>query len=163
MNQKVFASFQRTQIAELRPYNEGEDVSSISISAEDAAMGSPKSGDRIARNPANHADQWLVAAKYFADNFAPMDQGEPDHQDKPRSSDVHPGPAEFSHTQLSENPILRFFHYRHLPDRLRETSEKFCALARVIVESLPRNAERTVALRKLLEAKDAAVRAHLAS
>jgi hypothetical protein len=25
----------------------------------------------IARNPKNHADQWLVAAKYFADNFEP--------------------------------------------------------------------------------------------
>jgi len=26
----------------------------------------------IARNPKNHADQWLVAAKYFADNFEPI-------------------------------------------------------------------------------------------
>ena len=35
-------------------------------------------------------------------------------------------------------------------------------LAGRIVETLPRNPERTVALRKLLEAKDAAVRALLA-
>jgi hypothetical protein len=27
----------------------------------------------IARNPANHAEQWLVAAAYFADNFEPVD------------------------------------------------------------------------------------------
>ena len=26
----------------------------------------------IARNPKNHADQWLVEAKYFADNFEPL-------------------------------------------------------------------------------------------
>ena len=34
-------------------------------------------------------------------------------------------------------------------------------LARQLVEALPRNAERSVALRKLLEAKDAAVRANV--
>ena len=36
------------------------------------AAGSPKEGDMIARNPKNHADQWLVAAQYFADNFEPV-------------------------------------------------------------------------------------------
>jgi hypothetical protein len=41
----------------------------ISMSAEDLKAGSPKPGDMIARNPKNHADQWLVAAQYFADNF----------------------------------------------------------------------------------------------
>jgi hypothetical protein len=40
-------------------------------------------------------------------------------------------------------------------------SKPFCELARHLVETLPRNAERTVALRKLLEGKDAAVRASL--
>ena len=28
---------------------------------------------QIARNPKNHDDQWLVAAKYFADNFEPKE------------------------------------------------------------------------------------------
>jgi hypothetical protein len=37
----------------------------------------------------------------------------------------------------------------------------FGDLAQVIFETLPRNPERSVALRKLLEAKDAAVRAKL--
>jgi hypothetical protein len=41
----------------------------ISIGAVDVAAGSPKTGDMIARNPANHAEQWLVAAAYFAVNF----------------------------------------------------------------------------------------------
>jgi hypothetical protein len=74
---------------------------------------------------------------------------------------IHPAPNEFSDEQLAADPILRFFHYRHLPPALQETSSHFCTMANRIVTVLPRNAERTVALRKLLEAKDAAVRASL--
>lgn len=58
-------------------------------------------------------------------------------------------------------PILQFFAYEHLPERLQAVSAPFGELAEDIVEKLPRNAERSVALRKLLEAKDAAVRALL--
>lgn len=54
--------------------------------------------------------------------------------------------------------IIQFFGYEHLPPHLKEVSKPFCSLALQIVETLPRNPERTVALRKLLEAKDAAVR-----
>jgi len=39
----------------------------------DTKAGSPKLGDMIARNPQNHADQWLVTAAYFRDNFEPLD------------------------------------------------------------------------------------------
>lgn len=76
-------------------------------------------------------------------------------------SGIHPAPSEFSHSQLSDDPILRYFHYTHLPEALQAASKPFCDLARHIVETLPRNAERTVALRKLLEAKDAGVRANV--
>ena len=41
----------------------------ISISDEDKRNGSPLLGDMIARNPKNHNDQWLVAKKYFEENF----------------------------------------------------------------------------------------------
>lgn len=60
-------------------------------------------------------------------------------------------------------PILQFFSYAHLPEELQMVSEPFCTLANAIAndENVPRNPERTVALRKLLEAKDAAVRAKL--
>ena len=58
-------------------------------------------------------------------------------------------------------PILQFFAYGHLPEKLREVSYPFGDLAALICNTLPRNAERTVALRKLLDAKDAAVRAVL--
>lgn len=65
-----FKQYRRKQIAELRPWVEGEiDMTRVSVSAEDHKAGSPKPGDMIARNPKNHADQWLVAATYFADNF----------------------------------------------------------------------------------------------
>lgn len=73
--------------------------------------------------------------------------------------------------------ILQFFAYSHLPPHLRDVSRPFCHLANAIVKGdnvpesgtvtiggpLPRNPERTEALRKLLEAKDAAVRALLAT
>ncbi len=58
-------------------------------------------------------------------------------------------------------PISQFFKYSHLPEPLQAISKPFCELAQRIEETLPRNPERTVALRKLLEAKDAAVRASL--
>jgi hypothetical protein len=59
------------------------------------------------------------------------------------------------------DPMLQFFNYSHLPPRLAEASKPFCDLARLIAAELPRNPERTVALRKLLESKDCAVRALL--
>lgn len=58
--------------------------------------------------------------------------------------------------------ILQFFAFDHLPTAMQEFSRPFGELAQRIVETLPRNPERTVALRKLLEAKDAAVRASIA-
>jgi hypothetical protein len=68
-----FKQYRRSQIAELRPYVEGEDLEHVSISKPDRDAGSPKAGDMIARNPKNHTDQWLVAAQYFADNFEPLE------------------------------------------------------------------------------------------
>jgi len=67
-----FKQYQRKQIAELRPYVKGEDTSNVSISDADLDAGSPKTGDMIARNPKNHNDKWLVAEKYFNDNFEPL-------------------------------------------------------------------------------------------
>lgn len=68
--------------------------------------------------------------------------------------------------------IIQYFEYKHLPPHLQEVSRNFYDLAHRIVYGegegtlavppIPRNPERTVALRKLLEAKDACVRAVLA-
>lgn len=57
--------------------------------------------------------------------------------------------------------LLQFFAYDHLPPNLQAISEPFGQLAQRIVMNLPKNPERTTALRKLLEAKDCAVRALL--
>jgi len=64
-------------------------------------------------------------------------------------------------TNYPPEHILQFFKYAHLPNVLQVVSSPFKELAEGIMQ-LPRNPERTVALRKLLESKDAAVRAALA-
>lgn len=86
---KEFKQYQRKEKAELRevdikdiidfknlgkiliPSDLGDwgRLNKVSISDEDLFNGSPKLGDMIARNPKNHNDQWLVAEKYFKDNF----------------------------------------------------------------------------------------------
>ena len=60
-----------------------------------------------------------------------------------------------------QDRMLQFFGYDHLPAHLQEVSFPFFGIAQWIVKNLPMNPERTVALRKLLEAKDCAVRARL--
>lgn len=62
---------------------------------------------------------------------------------------------------VDEEPILKFFAYAHLPERLAKISRPFSELAEHIYYTQPAGAERSTALRKLLEAKDAAVRAAL--
>jgi hypothetical protein len=63
---------------------------------------------------------------------------------------------------MEQDPIMQFFAYEHLPEKLQQVSRPFGELASALTANLPRNAERTVALRKLLESKDAAVRASIA-
>lgn len=67
-----------------------------------------------------------------------------------------------SKPSIAPEHILQFFEYQHLPLGLRAVSLPFCEMARSLIDTIPRNPERTVALRKLLEAKDAAVRAFIA-
>ena len=57
--------------------------------------------------------------------------------------------------------MLRLFKYSHLPDHLHEVSQPFHSLASRLIDTLPEGAERTVALRRLLESKDAAVRSRV--
>lgn len=55
--------------------------------------------------------------------------------------------------------MLKWFQYNHLPENLQAVSKPFGELAQSIIQTVEGGPERTVALRKLLEAKDAAVRA----
>lgn len=63
-------------------------------------------------------------------------------------------------TTVPTEPILKYFKYAHLPEHLQAVSQPFALMAENIMK-LPRNPERSTALRKLLESKDAAVRAAL--
>lgn len=57
-----------------------------------------------------------------------------------------------------KSPIMRYFAYRHLPEKLQSVSAPFCELAISTEKDLPDGAEKSTCLRKLLEAKDCAVR-----
>jgi len=59
--------------------------------------------------------------------------------------------------------IVDFFAYAHLPAYLQRASAPFYDLAHEALAALPPSAERSAGLRKLLEAKDCMVRAHLAA
>lgn len=59
------------------------------------------------------------------------------------------------------SPIIQYFAYQHLPAHLQEVSKPIGDLATLMDETLPDGAEKSAGLRKLLEAKDALVRAKL--
>lgn len=71
-----FAKYRRISIAEMRPVDPTESLELVSISAPDAELFSQDRAEFnrgfIARNPANHADQWYVARAYFDANFEPI-------------------------------------------------------------------------------------------
>lgn len=55
--------------------------------------------------------------------------------------------------------VIQFFAFDHLPEPLRTVSGEFAALATKVMNNCPDDPETVHALRKLLEAKDCAVRA----
>lgn len=60
-----------------------------------------------------------------------------------------------------EHYMMQFFKYEHLPEKLQAVSKPFCDLAKLTDTTLPENPEKSAAFRKILEAKDCAVRAFL--
>jgi len=71
------------------------------------------------------------------------------------------GAVVYSSLQLSKT--LKYFKFDHLPLHLQEVSKPFSELADKVARRAPDSPETEVALRKLLESKDAAVRAALDS
>ena len=65
--------------------------------------------------------------------------------------------------ELKDNAIMKYFEYAHLPEHLQKVSKPFGELANQLCEILACNAEGETALRKLLEAKDCAVRSALSN
>lgn len=55
--------------------------------------------------------------------------------------------------------VSKVFAYAHLPEHLRAVSGPFGDLAQTLLDTLPFGRERTKSLDRLLESKDAAVRA----
>ena len=82
-------------------------------------------------------------------------------ESRPTFVEERPDTTDSGRTFVKEEPLLQFFADEHLPEQLQEHGSSFGDLARRLVEMLPNNPERTMALRKLLEAKDCAVRAKL--
>ena len=62
---------------------------------------------------------------------------------------------------MSQNPIMQYFSYSHLPPALQEVSAPIGELASHMDSVLPDGPEKSAGLRKLLEAKDCLVRACL--
>lgn len=60
---------------------------------------------------------------------------------------------------MQEERMMKWFDFEHLPEHLKVVSANFYEAACEIVALIEPGPERTVALRKLLESKDAAVRA----
>lgn len=62
--------------------------------------------------------------------------------------------------QMTSYPLLEYFKWAHLPEKLQMVSQPFAVLAWNMAK-LPKHDEIAVGLRHLLEAKDCAVRAAL--
>ena len=59
------------------------------------------------------------------------------------------------------SPIMMYFAYAHLPEKLQGVSKPIGDLAQAMDAELPDGPEKSAGLRKLLEAKDCLVRAKL--
>ncbi len=59
--------FRKKQLATMRPYVPGEDLTGISVNKEDT----PELGGMVARNEDNHEDQWYVGKAFFEKNYEP--------------------------------------------------------------------------------------------
>lgn len=66
-----YKEYRKKQTQLLRPYIDGENIRGVSISDADKENGSPKKGDMIAVNRKDETDKWLVAKKFFNDNYEP--------------------------------------------------------------------------------------------
>ena len=66
-----------------------------------------------------------------------------------------------SDVEKPDDRMEKWFAFAHLPGDLQHTSREFWGTMNYLIEHLDPGPERTVALRKLLESKDAAVRATL--
>lgn len=96
-------------------------------------------------------------------SFAKPPIPEPKDQERTQTTPFPPRPRSVdpNNTNAHEERMLKWFTYDHLPANLQAASAPWCELAVLLCHTTKPGPERTVALRKLLEGKDAAVRATL--
>lgn len=61
--------YQKTTKQSMEPWTASIDMARVSISQADLDNGSPKQGDMIAHNKDLKGDSWLIAKKFFEDNY----------------------------------------------------------------------------------------------
>lgn len=61
--------YRKKQLQLMHPWTPFFKMDNVSISDTDKNNGSPKDGDMIAVNPQNAEDMWLVAKKFFLENY----------------------------------------------------------------------------------------------
>lgn len=70
-----FIKHRRTNLAELMPYTgDSKELDNVEISTVDKDHG--LEGGWIARNPKNHEDKWFIAAEYYKNNFASIEDAD---------------------------------------------------------------------------------------
>ena len=63
------AFYRKKKLQEMIPWTEDVKMDRVNVSEADKANGSPKEGDMIAFSPEDPTDIWLVAEKFFKDNY----------------------------------------------------------------------------------------------
>jgi len=71
------AFYTKRSFQELIPWEDNMPMDLVSISEADKKNGSPKHGDMIAFNPKDATDIWLVAEKFFNDNYVYVSEEKP--------------------------------------------------------------------------------------
>ena len=69
--------YRKKNIQPMEPWTPETNMSLVSISEADRNSGSPKVGDMIAVNPNDATDKWLIAQKFFEDNYEEVGKTRP--------------------------------------------------------------------------------------
>ena len=65
--------YMKTALTEMEPWTSAHDMSTISVSPEDAGNGHPKDGGMVARDPNNPTDRWYINEEFFLKNYKETD------------------------------------------------------------------------------------------
>ncbi len=64
--------YRKKNVQPMEEWTSDTDMTGVSVSESDKSNGSPKVGDMIAYNPMDETDKWLIAKKFFDDNYEPI-------------------------------------------------------------------------------------------